>query len=391
MSGSKLPPDRVARHIARLPRSGIRDFFEVVSARDDVVSLGIGEPDFAAPWRIREATIDALDRGFTSYTSNLGLLSLRQEICRHVGHEFGVQYDPGAECIVTVGVSEAFDLAIRAVTNPGDEVVYHEPCYVSYAPTIAMAHAVPVPVRTRETLRFALDPDELEAAITPKTRLVVLNFPCNPTGATLTLEQKQRLAETAVRNDVLVISDAIYADLIYGERTPSLLSMPGMRERTLLLHGFSKSYAMTGYRIAYACGPADLIEAMMKIHQYSMLCASSLGQAAALSALREGHQDMLAMKREFEQRRNVIVKRLNDMGLPCHLPEGAFYVFSRIADTGLTSDQFARQLLDRYSVAVVPGTAFGPSGEGFVRCSYATGMDDIEVAMTRMRDFVREL
>ena len=391
MSDSKLSPDRIATHIAALPRSGIRDFFELVNTMEDVISLGIGEPDFVTPWGIREATIYALDKGHTSYTSNLGLLSLRKEVCRYVRDHFGVSYDAEGECIITVGVSEALDLIMRALLNPGDEVVYHEPCYVSYAPAIRMAHAVPVPVVTREEENFALNPDDLEAAITPKTKVILLSFPNNPTGANISSEQKKRIAEIACEHDVLVITDEIYSELVYGESACSIAALPGMKDRTVLLHGFSKAFAMTGYRIGYACGPNDLIEAMMKVHQYSMLCASIIGQEAALEALRGGRRDMQEMRREYEQRRNVIVARLNDMGLSCVMPEGAFYVFPRVQDTGLTSEQFARRLLAEKRVALVPGPAFGACGEGYVRCSYAASLQDIETAMDRIGEFLGEI
>lgn len=390
MNVSKSPRDWVARHILGLPRSGIRDFFELVNTLDDVISLGIGEPDFPTPWNIREATIDALNRGMTSYTSNLGHLPLRREVCRYVAEKFGPQYDPACECIITVGVSEALDLILRAVLNPGDEVIYHEPCYVSYAPSIVMTHAKAVPVETTADDDFCLSAEAVEAQITPRTKVLLLNYPNNPTGAGLTLAQKQALAEVACRHDLLVITDEIYEELTYTERSPSIASLPGMRYRTVLLNGFSKSFAMTGYRVAFACGPAELIEAMMKIHQYSMLCASSIAQAAAVEALRNGEKARVAMKNEYEQRRNVIVKRLNAMGLECFMPRGAFYVFPKIGISGLSSLEFAKQLLASQRVAVVPGTAFGRCGEGHVRCSYATGMDDIEEAMRRIGVFLAE-
>ncbi|MBN2449709.1 MAG: aminotransferase class I/II-fold pyridoxal phosphate-dependent enzyme [Lentisphaeria bacterium] len=392
MSDSKSSPNRwLARHIVSLPRSGIRDFFELVNAMDEVISLGIGEPDFVTPWKIREAAIYAIRRGHTTYTSNLGLLALRRAVCRYVEEHFGPAYDPERECIITVGVSEALDLILRAVLNPGDEVLYHEPCYVSYAPTITMTHAVAKPVVTCRENDFALDPRAVEEAITPKTRVLLLNFPNNPTGAGLTAAGKAAIAEVAIRHDLLVISDEIYEELSYGERSPSIASLPGMRERTVLLNGFSKAFAMTGFRIAYGCGPQDLIEAMMKIHQYSMLCASSIAQAAAIEALQNGAAEREEMRLEYHQRRNVIVKRLNDMGLDCFMPRGAFYVFPCIRGTGLSSLQFANRLLREQKVAVVPGTAFGACGEGFVRCAYATGMADIEVAMERIRDFIGAL
>ena len=391
MNGSRSSHERVARHIAGLPRSGIRDFFDLVNTMEDVVSLGIGEPDFVTPWHIREATVYALDRGRTSHTSNLGLLSLRRTVCDYVARDYGVAYAPENECIVTVGVSEALDLILRALLNPGEEVVYHEPCYVSYAPGIRMAHGVPVPVVTREEDAFALDPNAVAAAITPRTKAILLNFPNNPTGADLSLDRKRALARLAVDKDLVVITDEIYSELTYGERSPTIASLPGMKERTVFLHGFSKAYAMTGYRIGYGCGPPDLIEAMMKVHQYTMLCASRLAQEAAVEALQNGRREMERMRAEYRQRRNVIVQRLNGMGLPCTRPAGAFYVFPRVRETGLTSHEFAMGLLSEKQVAVVPGTAFGACGEGYIRCSYATALDEIEVAMDRMADFLSRL
>jgi aminotransferase len=380
----------IATHIAALPRSGIRDFFELVSAMDDVISLGVGEPDFVTPWGIREATIYALEKGHTSYTSNLGLLKLRQAACDYVAGNFGVQYNADSECLITVGVSEALDLALRAILNPGDEVVYHEPCYVSYAPSIRMAHAVPVAVQTTEAENFALEPERLREKITDKTKAILLNFPNNPTGANLSFDQKKKIAEIAVERDVVVITDEIYAELTYGEACQSIAAFPGMHERTIFLHGLSKAYAMTGYRIGYACGPNPLIEAMMTIHQYSMLCASIIAQEAGIEAFRNGRAAMETMKEEYFQRRNVVVKRLNEMGLPCTPPQGAFYVFPNITSTGLSSAEFAHRLLMEHKVAVVPGTAFSNNGEGFVRCAYATSMDELEEAMRRIAIFIKK-
>ena len=394
MSDFKSRPERhplVAPHIAALPKSGIRDFFDLVSTMKDVISLGIGEPDFVTPWNIRENALYSIERGHTHYTSNLGMLPLRKEICNYLSSDFNVHYDPAKECIVTVGVSEALDLVIRAITSPGDEIVYHEPCYVSYNAEVKMAHGVPVAVETREENDFALDPDDLEKAVTPKTRAILLNFPCNPTGATLTLEQTRRIAEIAVKNDLIVLADHIYSELTYGSMTPSIASLPGMKERTVFLHGFSKAFAMTGFRIGYACGPAELIDAMMKIHQYSMLCAPITAQEAALEALRSGRPDMEKMRMEYRDRRNVIVAGFNSMGLHCFKPEGAFYVFPNITSTGLSSMEFARRLLMSKKVAVVPGSAFGPCGEGFVRCSYATSMEGIKEALAKIGEFVKEL
>lgn len=392
MNDSKSPRNFTADHIIDIPKSGIRDFFDVVSTMKDVISLGIGEPDFVTPWHIRDAMIYALTKGVTSYTSNLGLLALREEICRYVQNEFGAPfYDPQNECIITVGVSEALDLALRAILNPDDEVIYHEPCYVSYKPSILFAHAKPVAIETKEEHQFAILAEDIEKAITPKTKAILLNFPNNPTGATLTAEQKQAIAEVAVRHDLVVLTDEIYTELSYEETSPTIASFPGMKERTIFLNGFSKAFAMTGSRIGYACGPAPLIDAMMKIHQYTMLCASSFVQYGALEALKNGKNCRLDMHEEYRQRRNVIVKRLNDMGLPCFMPKGAFYVFPKIGHLGLSSKDFALRLLQEHNVAAVPGTAFGQCGEGFLRCSYATGMEDIEEAMKRLAEFVDKL
>ena len=383
---------RIAKNISDLPKSGIRDFFELVSNMgNDVISLGIGEPDFVTPWHIREAAIYSLEKGHTNYTSNLGLFSLRDEICRYVEKDYGVKFSPHSECIITVGVSEALDLLFRAIINPGDEIIYHEPCYVSYKAEIQMAHGVPVPVATKFEDKFALNPKDLRAAVTPKTKAILLNFPCNPTGATLTPEQMNEIAEIAVENDLIVISDEIYSELTYENRQKSIASLPGMKERTVFLHGFSKAFAMTGFRIGFACGPEDIIDAMMKIHQYSMLCAPIIAQEAAEEALKNGIREMEEMREEYRQRRNVIVKGLNKMGLDCLLPEGSFYVFPSIASTGLTSMEFATRLLEEAGVAVVPGTAFGESGEGYVRCAYATAMDDIVLALGKMDAFVGKL
>ncbi len=386
---SKSPRNRVAEHISALPKSGIRDFFELVNAMDDVISLGIGEPDFVTPWHIREASIYALEQGHTGYTSNLGLLSLREEICRYVKSNYNIEYDPVSESIITVGVSEGLDLVLRGIINPGDEIIYHEPCYVSYSPGIQMAHGIPVAVQTFEKNNFALDPEDLRKAVTPRTKAILLNFPCNPTGATMEIEKLQRVAEIAIENDLLIISDEIYSELTYEGEHTSIASLPGMRERTIFLHGFSKAYAMTGYRIAYACGPVEIIDAMMKIHQYSMLCAPINGQEAALEALKNGRTEMEMMRAEYCDRRNIITKRLNEMGLTCFKPVGAFYAFPNITSSGLSSTEFATRLLQEQNVAVVPGTAFGECGEGFVRCAYATSIDNIVEAMNRISTFLK--
>ena len=392
MSDSRSCRDFVAPHISVLPKSGIRYFFDLVNTMSDVISLGIGEPDFVSPWSVCEGAMYSLERGRTSYTSNLGLLSLRKAICDYLDDAFGVRYSPEKECLVTVGVSEAFDLAIRAITSPGDEIIYHEPCYVSYGPEIRMSHGVPVPVSTLEKNLFALDPADLENAVTPRTRAIILNFPCNPTGAVLTPDQMRDIAKIAVKHDLAVIADHIYSELHYDdEPMRTIAALPGMRERTIFLHGFSKAFAMTGFRIGYACGPNSIVDAMMKIHQYAMLCAPTTAQYAAEEALKSARPDMHRMVAEYKGRRNVIVSRFNEMGLSCFNPQGAFYVFPNITSTGLSSQDFAVRLLKSKRVAVVPGNAFGACGEGYVRCSYATSLEEIRTAMDRIGEFLDEL
>jgi len=383
---------KIARNVAAIPRSGIRDFFELVQGRDDVISLGVGEPDFVTPWHIREAAIYSLEKGQTTYTSNLGLLSLRKSIARYVKDFFHVDYDPAGEVLVTVGVSEAIDIALRALLNPGDEVVFHEPCYVSYSPSIVMAHGKAVAVETKKEDGFSLRPENLAAVITPRTRVLMLNFPTNPTGACATREDLEGIARLAIEHDLIVLTDEIYSELRYDEEEHlSIAALPGMRERTILLHGFSKAFAMTGFRLGYACAPQPIIEAMMKIHQYSMLCAPIMSQNAALEALENGAPAVKSMRDSYHQRRDFLVKRLNEIGLECHTPGGAFYVFPDIRSTGLTSKEFAMGLLEKESVACVPGNAFGPSGEGFLRCCYATAFDDIRKATDKIERFVRAI
>ena len=378
----------VADHVTGIPRSGIRDFFDIVQSTPGVISLGVGEPDFVTPWNIREAAIYALERGRTQYTSNLGLLKLRESISTYVAAKFGVRYDPKNQILVTVGVSEALDLALRAVLNPGDEVVYHEPCYVSYSPSVVLAHGRPVPVICRPEDGFAVTARAIEAAVTPRTKVLMLNFPTNPTGGTMTRTQLEEIAAVVRRHDLLVLTDEIYSELTFEGDHVSIASLPGMAERTIFLHGFSKAYAMTGFRIGYACGPVPLVEAMMKVHQYSMLCASIIAQEAAIEALENGADATAEMREQYRLRRNYVVKALNDMGLPCHLPRGSFYAFPSIRNTGLASRDFALGLLREEKVACVPGGAFGACGEGFVRCCFATAFDQLEIAMDRMAKFV---
>lgn len=380
---------RIADHVRDIPRSGIRDFFEIVQTMEDVISLGIGEPDFATPWHIREAAIYALERGRTGYTSNLGLPRLRRSIADYVRRHFGLRYDALSEILVSVGVSEAIDLALRALLNPDDEVLYHEPCYVSYAPGITLARGVARPIETFAEDGFSLRADALEKAITPRSKVLMLNFPTNPTGATMTAGQWEKIAAICVRHDLVVLTDEIYSELTFeGGTHATITTCPGMQERTVFLHGLSKAFAMTGWRIGFACAPAPLIEAMMKIHQYSILCAPIMGQDAAIEALERGEESVANMRREYERRRNFIARALNDMGLECLKPKGSFYVFPKITSTGLSSREFSMRLLQEHKVAVVPGTAFGPSGEGHVRCSFATGLDQIKIAMERMSIFV---
>ena len=381
----------IARHVREIPRSGIREFFDIVQSMPDVISLGVGEPDFVTPWHIREAAIYALERGRTSYTSNLGLLKLREAISASVEKNFGPSYDPGSQILITVGVSEALDIALRAVVNPGDEVLYHEPCYVSYAPGIALAHGVPVPVSCTSENGFAVTASAIEKVITPKSKILVLNFPTNPTGGTMTRAELMQIADVVLHHNLLVITDEIYSELTFEGEHVSIASLPGMRDRTIFLHGFSKAYAMTGFRVGYACGPADLVDAMMRIHQYSMLCASVISQEAAIEAILHGEADTVEMREQYRVRRNFIVNAFNSMGLPCHLPRGSFYAFPSIQSTGLNSKDFAVRLLREEKVACVPGSAFGPSGEGFLRCCFATALDQIQAATDRMERFVTRL
>lgn len=381
----------IASNVQGIPHSGIRDFFDIVQGVSGVISLGIGEPDFVTPWHIREAAIYCLESGHTSYTANLGLLRLREEISRYVEKHYGVYYNPKNEILVTVGVSEAFDLALRATINPGDVFLYHEPCYVSYSPIISLTHGTPKMVHCSAASHFAVTAPALEAALTEKTKALVLNFPTNPTGGTMSKEDLTAVAEIVKKRDILIISDEVYSELTFEGKHTSIASLPGMKERTIFLHGFSKAFAMTGFRIGYACGPAELIDAMMKIHQYSMLCASITSQEAAVEALRHGEADTEEMKNEYKMRRNYIVGVFNSMGLTCHLPRGSFYAFPSIASTGLSSNEFGKRLVKEKKVACIPGNAFGPSGEGFMRCCFATSLDKIEMAMERMSAFVSEI
>ncbi|MEM8867190.1 MAG: aminotransferase class I/II-fold pyridoxal phosphate-dependent enzyme [Verrucomicrobiota bacterium] len=381
----------VADHVVGLPRSGIRDFFAIVAAMPQAISLGIGEPDFVTPWHIREAAIFALEKGKTSYTDNLGLIRLRREISTYVENNFGLSYHPENEVLVSVGVSEALDIALRAVLNPGDKVLYHEPCYVSYSPSIVLAHAQPIAVPTVAGDEFAIDPDRVAAAWEPGCKVLMLNFPTNPTGGVTERAKLEKLAKFAVEKDLLVISDEIYSELTFEGQHTSIASLPGMQERTIFLHGFSKAFAMTGFRIGYACGPKALIEAMMKVHQYSMLCAPILSQEAAVEALKNGAPAVSKMKEAYQKRRDLIVRRLNEIGLTCHLPKGSFYAFPCVEASGQSSLDFCKGLLSDQEVAVVPGTAFGPSGAGFARASFSTSYERILEATNRIERYVNKV
>ena len=389
MSGEK---SRIAPHVAVLPRSGIRKFFDVVSKSKGVVSLGVGEPDFDTPWHISRAAITSIEDGGTHYTSNLGTIELREAIARYLKRRFGATFDPGREILATVGVSEAIDLAVRALCSPGDEVIYHEPCFVSYSPTIRLAHAVPVAAETRAEDGFRLEPAALEAKVTPRTKAVLLNFPCNPTGATLSRGDMLEILRIAERHDLVVLADEVYSELNYeapaDEPLASFASFPEFRDRVVLLNGFSKSWAMTGYRLGYACGPEDVVGAMMKIHQYGIMSAPTPSQAAGVEAMDHGDPDVVRMREEYRRRRDFLVPALNEMGLRTVMPKGAFYAFADIRSTGLSDEEFALRLLEEHAVAVVPGSAFGPSGAGYVRLSYATSMEKLRIAVERMAKFL---
>jgi aminotransferase len=366
--------DHIARHVRDIPRSGIRDFFDIVQSVPDVVSLGIGEPDFVTPWHIREAAIYALEKGRTGYTANKGLLKLRKAIAIYLEEKFALSYDPEKEIIITVGVSEGMDIALRAILNPGEEVLYHEPCYVSYHPGVQLAHGVPVGISCTAETAFALNPQDFARKVTSKTRALMLNFPTNPTGATASEDELKTIARVAIEKNLLVMSDEIYAELTYEGKHRSIATLPGMQDRTIFFHGFSKAWAMTGFRLGYACAPAPIIEAMMRVHQYSMLCAPILSQEAAVEALKNGDEDVERMRDEYLLRRNFLMSQFREMGLDCRTPKGAFYAFPSIQKTGRSSREFSLNLLKEQKVAVVPGSAFGPSGEGYVRCSFAAAM-----------------
>ena len=382
---------RVAAHVKALPFSGIRKFFDIVASRKDVISFGVGEPDFDTPWTVREAAVFSLERGATHYTSNRGDPALRKSICRYVARQFGAEYDWEKETLVTVGVSEAIDVALRTVLNPGDEVIYHEPCFVSYRPTIIMAGGVPVCVETRREDQFRLTRAMLEKAVTKKSRVLMLNFPCNPTGAVLGQKDVEDISDFCAKHDLLLLTDEIYAELTYDSKHVSFVSVPGMKERTIFLHGMSKAWAMTGFRIGYACAPADISENMMKLHQYAIMSAPTTGQRAAAEALERGDAAVAGMVAEYNRRRNYLIAAFAEMGVSCHTPAGAFYAFPYIGDLGISAEDFAMRFLEEKGVAVVPGDAFGKCGAGFLRCAYATSMDNVREGMKRMGEFVAKI
>lgn len=377
--------------IVSIEPSGIRKFFDIVNEMKDAISLGVGEPDFDTPWHIREEGIYSLERGRTFYTSNAGLKELKEEIAAYLDRRFDLPYDPGHEIIVTIGGSEAIDAAFRAMLNPGDEVLLPQPSYVSYEPCIVLADGVPVPIALREEDGFKLTKELLLDAITDKTKILVMPFPNNPTGAIMTKEDLEEIVDVIIEKDLFVISDEIYSELTYGSNHVSIASFPGMKERTIVINGFSKSYAMTGWRLGYACGPRVIMDQILKIHQYAIMCAPTTSQYAAVSALKKGDADVERMRTAYNQRRNYLMRRFDKMGLQCFEPFGAFYVFPSIKEFGLTSEEFATRLLQQEKVAVVPGTAFGTSGEGYVRISYAYSIEDLKEALERVEHFINRL
>ena len=381
----------LSKTITTIEPSGIRKFFDIVSEMDDAISLGVGEPDFDTPWHIRDEGIYSLEKGRTFYTSNAGLKELKIEISKYLDRRFGLSYDYNKEMLVTVGGSEAIDIAMRAMLDPQDEVLIPQPSYVSYVPCCVLANGTPVPIELKAENEFRLTAEELEAAITPKTKLLVMPFPNNPTGAVMEKKDLEAVAEVVKKHDLFVLSDEIYAELTYLDNHVSIASIPGMRERTIVINGFSKSYAMTGWRLGYAAGPKEIMKQMLKIHQFVIMCAPTTRQYAAIEALRNGDEDVRRMRESYDERRRFLVNALNEMGLPCFEPKGAFYVFPNISAYGMTSEEFARRLLEQERVAVVPGTAFGECGEGFLRISYAYSIDNLKKALDKIEKFIDTL
>ena len=383
--------DPLNKTIVGIQPSGIRKFFDIVNEMKDAISLGVGEPDFDTPWYIRDEGIYSLEKGKTHYTSNAGLKELKIEVNQFLNRRYGLSYDYEHEIMITVGGSEAIDIAMRVMLDPGDEVLIPQPSYVSYLPCAVLANGVPVVIELKAENEFRLTPEELEAAITPKTKLLVLPFPNNPTGAVMEKSDLEKIAEVVKKHDIFVLSDEIYSELTYLDKHVSIASLPGMRERTVVINGFSKSHAMTGWRLGYACGPRVILEQMLKVHQYAIMCAPTTSQYAAVEALRNGDEDVAAMREEYDGRRRYLMHRFREMGLECFEPFGAFYVFPCIKEFGMSSEEFATELLNAQKLAVVPGTAFGDCGEGFIRISYAYSLDNLKKAMDRMEAFIREL
>ncbi|HAV00014.1 MAG TPA: pyridoxal phosphate-dependent aminotransferase [Lachnospiraceae bacterium] len=381
----------LSEKITGIKPSGIRKFFDIASERKDVISLGVGEPDFDTPWHIREEGIWSLEQGRTFYTSNSGLMELRQEISNYIGRKIGVNYDPKKEIIITVGGSEAIDIGFRAMIDPGDEVLVPQPSYVSYEPCAFLADAKPVIIELKNENEFRLTPEELEEAITDRTKILVLPYPNNPTGAIMERGDLEKIVDICIKNDIFVMSDEIYSELTYGTEHVSIASFPGMKERTILINGFSKAFAMTGWRLGYACGPEEIIAQMTKIHQFAIMCAPTTSQYAAVEALKNGDADVDMMRESYNQRRNFLMHSFREMGLPCFEPYGAFYVFPCIKEFGMTSEEFAFALLDAENLAVVPGSAFGDSGEGFIRISYAYSLEKLKIAMERLSSYISKL
>jgi aminotransferase len=378
----------ISKRANRLSPSGIRKFFDLLASVEGVISLGVGEPDYATPWHISEAAIQSLEKGYTMYTSNSGMLELRQEISRYLKDTYDVEYDSAGELLVTVGVSEALDLTMRAILNPGDEVIMPDPHYVAYDSCVILAGGEPVMIPTRQEGNFEVSAADIEMRITDKTKAILIGYPANPTGAVMSRDKLRAIAEVARRHNLMVVSDEIYARLVYGVEHTCFASLPDVQENTVLLGGFSKAYAMTGWRVGYAAAPRNIIAAMTKIHQYTIMCAPTMAQVAAIEALKSGESSVLEMVEDYNRRRLVIVRGLNDIGLTCFEPRGAFYAFPSIASTGLTSEEFSEKLLVEEKVAVVPGSAFGQCGEGYVRCCYATSLTEIEEALARMKRFI---
>lgn len=381
----------LSKTIVTIQPSGIRKFFDIVSEMKDAISLGVGEPDFDTPWHIRDEGIYSLEKGRTFYTSNSGLKELRMEIAKFLKRRYGLEYDFNKEMMITVGGSEAIDIAMRAMLDPGDEVLIPQPSYVSYYPCCILANGTPVIIELKAENEFRLKPEELEAAITPKTKLLVLPYPNNPTGAVMEKSDLEAIAEIIKKHDLYVLSDEIYSELTYTDNHVSIASLPGMKERTIVINGFSKSHAMTGWRLGYACGPEIIIKQMLKIHQYAIMCAPTTSQYAAIDAMKNGDEDVQKMREEYNGRRRYLLHRFKEMGLECFEPFGAFYMFPCIKEFGMTSEEFATALLNAKKVAVVPGTAFGDCGEGFLRVSYAYSLEDLKVALGRIEEFITEL